>query len=258
MSVNLADFDSYKKFKGISTAQKNKRKVINTNNPALMGLKVLSPAKKVIDCYEEYKDGNCIYAIGMGLRFFNDFFRDKKRIKNALIPDANYNSNWQEPFCLIKGSLIQNTKIGKKLKDSDINLFRLISVQKLLKKIGMINYEQNSKGYIKIEGSVAAKLLGGTALRIPLLGIGLYLIIGTDGIILAKNNKDRAKELGKDVINAVVVWTAAGFLGCIGRHYGKLTDLLFMGAGFVAGRMLAKKINSFVFQNGQLKIGTYA
>lgn len=240
--------ECYQKFKGI-TPRKRERKKINTNNSALTGLKVFSPARKIIDCYEDYIEGNFIYAAGMGLRAVNDSPRDLIKIKDSFIPDKNYDPEYQKPFKLLHQSLIAKTKIGKWLHKYDINLFNTKKAEFLLVKIGMKDYSLNKDGHIKIEGSALAKLVGGTALRIPVLGVALYMIIGTDGVVKAKTNKERAKELGKDIVNAISIWTVAGLLGCIGRHYGKLADLIFMGTGFVLGRMLAKKINEKIFGN---------
>lgn len=232
---------------------KNKKidRAVKFNSKDLEVCKVLSPARKVLDCYEDYVEGNYIYASGMAFRLVNDFGKDTTRIKNAFIPDANYDPHWQKPFRFLHESLLDKTKLGEYLTKYDKSLFDYKITRRLLKSLGMKKCRFGKDGNIKIECSLASKILGGTALRIPLLGVGLYMLIGTDGIFKAKNNKDRARELAKDVINAVTIWTVAGLLGCIGRHYGKLTDLLFMGAGFVLGRVLAKKINERLLGNVQ-------
>jgi len=71
--------------------------------------------------------------------------------------------------------------------------------------------------------------------------------MGLDGFIKAKGSKNKAKELLKDLISVVCVISTSAILGCIGRHYGRVTDVLATGVGFILGRKFAEKINSFIF-----------
>ncbi len=245
---------NYSKSQGdtVSISNKKPNKSINKyNSKDFEALKVLSPARKALDCYEEYKDGNCIYGVGIGLRLINDLGKDTNRIRDVFISSKTVDPQYQKPFYFIQGTLIEKSELGNFLSRKDKNLFDLKTTKQFLKKFGMKKYVRKD-GHIKIEGSAVSKILGGTALRIPVLGIGLYIIIGTDGLIKAKTNKERAKELAKDVINAVTIWTTAGLLGCIGKRYGKAVDLLAMGAGFVIGRILANKINKIIFEKEQI------
>jgi len=67
---------------------------------------------------------------------------------------------------------LQNTKIGKKLIPYDKTLYDLNPVKKFIIKIGLKDIEVENKR-IKIIGSTASKIIGGAALRTPVLLAGL-------------------------------------------------------------------------------------
>lgn len=207
------------------------------------GLRLCPPTRKVISALEGKGSGNLAYAGGMLYRGINECVEDFKDVKSALIPGLKQVENYdkQHPFWAVQGSLIEKTKVGKFLVNYDKTLFGYNPVKKILVKTGMTGYEVTESGLYKLEGSAISKVLGGAALRIPILGAGLFACMEAPNIFKAA---DKPKEVLKSGIKIATIMGLSALFGCVGRHYGKIVEMVLMGIGIMTGGKLSGKINS--------------
>jgi len=213
------------------------------NKDTETALRLCPPARKVISAFEGNDSGNLAYAGGMLFRGINEIKEDFSDIKSALIPGLHQVKDYdkQHPFWAVQGSLIEKTKIGKFLVNYDKTLFGYTFIKKILQKSGMTGYEVTENNLYKLEGSAISKVLGGAALRIPVLGAALFAAMESPNIFKAR---DKPKEALKSGIKIVSIMGLSALFGCVGRHYGKIVEMVLMGLGIMTGGKLSEKINS--------------
>lgn len=207
------------------------------------GLRCIPPCRKAISMIEEGGAGNIPYALGMAYRLGNEIAHDFKDIKGALTPGPNPHWDRQHPFWAIQGSLIENTRIGAFLERFDKTLFDFKIVRKALKLVGGTGYEMTADNFIKVEGSWIAKILGESALRIPVLGITLFGLMELPGVLKAEDKPEAAL---KAAIRIAAIMGTSALFGCVGRLYGKIPEMIMGGLGIMAGSKLQEKINATI------------
>lgn len=208
--------------------------------PVEIAMRLVPAPRKALSSTHNFLSGNWMYGIGMAFRFINESKEDWNDFKAAIIPSTYHDWDKQHPFWVIKDSLIEKTKIGKLLHKYDYTLFDFSIVHKALRLLGMKNYKAFGN-LIKIEGSAISKVLGGAALRFPVLGAALFALMETQNIFAAK---DKKKETAKAATRLVAIMGFSALCGCGGRFYGRMTEMLCMGLGIITGAKIAEKINS--------------
>lgn len=198
--------------------------------------RMVPPARKALSGFDDYRAGNYIMAAGMGFRAWNEHKEEFKEIK-AVFKNEPYRKDWQHPFWFVQGCEIEKMWIGKKLVKYDKTLFDLKPVKRLLLRAGMIDYNTGIHDFHKINGSKAAKFLGTSALRFPVLGAVLYTVMELDHI---RKSDHKIKDTVLAPVRVATIIGCASLGGAAGRYGGRITEFLGMGTGIIIGCKIAK------------------
>ena len=212
------------------------KRYIKLDNKAKTVMRMIPPLRKGLSGFEDYEDGNYLMAAGMVFRVWNEHKEDINDLK-AIVKNKPYRKEWQHPFWFVQGCEIQDTWIGKKLMPYDKTLFDLPPTQCFLKKIGMESWERDEHNFIKINGSKAAKFIGTSALRFPVLGAGLYTVMEIDHI---RKSDKKLEDTTLAPVRVATIIGCASLGGAAGRNFGRIAEFAGMGTGIIIGCKVAK------------------
>lgn len=205
-------------------------------------MRLVPPLRKLHSATEGWQSQNWLFCAGMLYRLINEGVEDYHDIKEALKPiKVGKDYEFQHPFWTARGCMIEKTRFGKFLAKHDYTLYDVKIVKKLLNKIGLKGYEWDEFDCIKFKGSYASEVLGRASLRVPLQGIALFGIMLLPNIY---NSDNKIKEIVKSLITITCIMGGSSIFGAIGKPYGKIPEMVLMGAGIITGTNLSKKINT--------------
>jgi hypothetical protein len=243
MRSAYVDFCKYGKIPELKQYEQKQNKHLNKigiDDRVEYTMRMIPPLRKFYNVIDGSKTG-CWFTVAlMGFRTWNELEEDVHDIKNA-VKRVPYDKHKQFPFPVIKTCPIEKFWLGKKLLPYDKTLFDTKLMQKFLIRIGMTDVEADKHGLIEIKGSRAAEYLGGSALRIPLLGATIFAGCELDGVIKAD---DKLKQIPRSSIKIILTMGMAALLGRLGRYHSRVLELSGLGGGIILGSYLSKKLNA--------------